>query len=147
MESLFLKASKNTPMVVMDVQNQCFAIMGNSLPENAAEFYEPLFTWLERHGASLPKGAEFRFRLSYFSTSSMKALFKMLAKLKELNVMHGLDVHVKWHVEDEDEFMVEAGSSLFELIDLPFSYVHESEHEGLADTLATMQRYAAQLAA
>ena len=61
--------------------------------------------------------------------------------------MFAKDVQVKWHVEENDEFMTEAGSSLFELIELPFAYVEESEQAALADTLAVMQRYAAQLAA
>lgn len=147
MSGLYLKATKNTPLVVMDPATECFVIFGNSLPENAVEFYEPIFHWMDRNAAAIPKGAIFRFRLSYFSTSSMKALFKLLAKLKEINTLFAKDVHVKWHVEENDEFMTEAGSSLFELIELPFAYVEESEQAALADTLAVMQRYAAQLAA
>lgn len=147
MNGLFLKATKNTPLVLLDPSTDCFVVIGNSLPENAAEFYEPILHWLDRNGTNIPKGATFRFRMNYFSTSSMKALFKMLAKLKEINMTHAAAIRVHWHVEENDEFMTESGSSLFELIDLPFAYIEENEQQALADTLALMQRYAAQLAA
>ena len=64
MSGLYLKATKNTPLVVMDPATECFVIFGNSLPENAVEFYEPIFHWMDRNAAAIPQGAIFRFRLS-----------------------------------------------------------------------------------
>lgn len=147
MNGMFLKATKSTPLVVLDPVDNCFVIIGNSMPENAADFYGPVIRWLDRNAGAIPKGAIFRFRLNYFSTSSMKALFQILAKLREINVMHASALQVKWHVEEQDDFMADAGNSMSDLIDIPFTFVQENEHGAMADTLGVMQRYACHLAA
>ena len=144
---MFLKATKSTPLVVLDPEQNCFVIIGNSMPENATDFYGPIVQWLSRNAAAIPTGATFRFRLNYFSTSSMKALFQILAKLREINVMHASSLQVKWHVEEQDEFMADAGTNMSDLIDIPFTFIEENEQRAMADTLGVMQRYAGQLAA
>ena len=63
MRELYIEKTKSTPEVRFDPQNNKLAINGQSYPENAFKFYEPIFTWLEeylqdaRQGARISPGA------------------------------------------------------------------------------------------
>lgn len=57
------------------------------------------------------------FKLTYYNTSSQRSfldIFQLLKKLRE----KGLDVHVNWYYEKDDETMFEGGKELSEIGDL-----------------------------
>lgn len=119
---ILLPGSKSTPTIVLDPGTGTYVFSGNSLPENASEFFTPVLEWLRQELPSLPE-AVFTFRLNYFSTSSMKAIFMVLKTIQEARVMHGGKLVVEWQIEDEDEFMTEAADSFEELLGTTFQRV------------------------
>ncbi len=119
---ILLPGSKCTPTIVLDPGTGTYVFAGNSLPENASEFFTPVLEWLRHELPSLPE-AVFTFRLNYFSTSSMKAIFMVLKTIQEARVMHGGKLVVEWQIEDEDEFMTEAADSFEELLGTTFQRV------------------------
>lgn len=127
---LLLNGTKSTPTIVLDPSSGVFEFAGNSLPENASEFFTPVLEWLRNELPSIPE-AVFTFRLNYFSTSSMKAIFMVLKTIQEAQVMHGRDLVVRWQIEDEDEFMMEAADSFEELLGTAFQRVAIDRDEGL----------------
>lgn len=47
MYDLFIEQTKSTPKVLFDHQNAKLSIQGQSYPENAFQFYEPIIAWLD----------------------------------------------------------------------------------------------------
>ena len=46
---LHIEGTEDTPEVLLDSGNNTFSISGRSFPENAIEFYEPIFAWLQKY--------------------------------------------------------------------------------------------------
>ena len=117
MTPLLLKPTKSTPLVLLDPASNSFTVIGDSLPENAPEFYGTITDWLAKNLPHVPAPMHWRFRLHYFNTSSMKGLYRILAKIKADGARMPGHV-VVWDVEDDDEFMFEAGESFREILDM-----------------------------
>jgi hypothetical protein len=117
MNQLHIPATKATPEVEITPANGSIAIRGISIPENAAEFYTPVIQAVDHLTRIAPDRITAHFDLSYFNSSSLKAIYMILARLKEARIM-GASLEVNWVVEDEDEFMLESSSYFQELLDI-----------------------------
>ena len=120
MEHFNIRATRNTPSVSYDPRINVFRLIGNSIPENASEFYTPVIEWLKRESRALPDGATFEFCLPYFNSSSLKALYLLLVELKKA-MDAGKRFEAIWHVEEGDDFMSEAAETFTELAEIQFS--------------------------
>jgi hypothetical protein len=59
MEIISLEGTEDTPKIILDSKNGIFEISGRSLPEDTAEFYQPVLEWLDKYAESNPlKGFE-----------------------------------------------------------------------------------------
>lgn len=115
MEVINIAATEDTPKVILDKGSNIFEISGRSLPEDAAEFYQPILDWLDAYaGDSLPK-TNFVVKLEYFNTASSKLILDVLTKLEDVD-----GAKVTWYYYDDDEDMEEAGEEFSELIDVEF---------------------------
>lgn len=117
MTPLFIPGTRNTPTVHFEPATFRFEVYGTCVPENAAEFFEPVFRWLSANLAYLPPGSIFHFNLSYFNSTSLKALFHVLKQIKEVNVMGG-SIGIRWYVEPDDEFMTESVALFTQMLEL-----------------------------
>ncbi|HEY0978691.1 MAG TPA: DUF1987 domain-containing protein [Flavobacteriales bacterium] len=140
MKSLLIKGTKSTPTVVLDPTNDRYVFAGNSLPENAAEFFEPVIQWLRTNSEGLPPGRNFIFRLSYFSTSSMKAFYMVLNLIREASLMQGKAHTISWQIEDDDEFMSEAAENFEELLGMSLERVQLTAEQATEES-KKIERY------
>ncbi len=110
----------NTPFISLNAESQVLTFSGRSLPENAPQFYSPVFDWcnafLENCNKDLP--TIFEFKLEYFNTSSSKLIYELLKLLSQLP---NLEVH--WYYEPDDEDLIEAGEEFSELISAKFKFI------------------------
>jgi hypothetical protein len=128
LEPLVIQASKSTPFVHLDCQTGVFEIKGESYPENAAKFFGPIFSWLKQY-LSGPETSEVRvdIELSYFNSSSSKALMNLFEMLEE-KASAGTRVTVNWLYNSENETALEAGEEFQEeLSSVVFNIVTISE--------------------
>ena len=121
MKKLHCDATRNTPLVLLDPHTGTFLIAGNSMPENAIAFYEPVITWLDQNLSQLQPFTRWQFRISYFNTSSMKGIYRVLACIKACQAK-GHSFQLIWDVVDDDEFMREAGLTFQDLLGLQFEF-------------------------
>ncbi|MFN0031065.1 MAG: SiaC family regulatory phosphoprotein [Flavobacteriales bacterium] len=121
--SLHLEATATTPEILFDTESCQFIVRGKSIIVDALHFYNQTLQWIETHASDIQSDARILISMSYFSSSSQKALLLLLRKFKE--VTDG-KMQVTWDVMEEDEFMQEAGESMSELLDMPFHYNHTS---------------------
>jgi len=129
MRALIIPASNNTPGVWFDPGSGTFELTGNSIPENAGQFYEPVLNWLADHLHRLPGEPTLRIKLSYFNSTSLKALYMMLKKVKDANTM-GCNMRVEWHIEEDYELLVETQVMLSEMLGMPMTVVASGDNDG-----------------
>ncbi|MCC6840201.1 MAG: DUF1987 domain-containing protein [Flavobacteriales bacterium] len=118
METLNIPATANTPAVSFSSEQSRFLVTGNSIPENANNFFRPIMEWLDRNLEALPKLCTFEFNLPYFNSSSLKAIYLLLMEIRRGEAA-GKQFHIAWYTESGDEFMEEAAESFIELTNMP----------------------------
>lgn len=122
MDVIKIKGTDDTPSIVLDTEREIFEISGRSLPEDVAQFFEPVLTWLDEYIAAPLDKTEFAFKLTYFNTASSKLLLDILLKLEELSES-GKEVKALWFYPEEDEDMQEAGEEFNEIVDITFEHI------------------------
>lgn len=120
MEAMNIPATKNTPAITFDAAANRFSVIGISVPENASEFYQPIIERLFRTGEMPAHGSVFHFRLNYFNSSSLKAIYMLLNEVKK-GIDSGHGYVIEWCVEQDDEFMQEAAETFSELLGVPLT--------------------------
>ena len=128
MEKILIKATTNTPKVVLDTDKMIFEISGESRPKDASKFYIPILQWLDELGKIVTKKTddtslfEFNFRLEYFNSLSAKYILDMCKKLSRYS-SGGENISVKWHYEEDDDDMLEVGQEMSRISKLLFEFV------------------------
>ncbi|MCB1160057.1 MAG: DUF1987 domain-containing protein [Leptospiraceae bacterium] len=126
MEKIHIQQTKTSPEIVLDPETGTASISGESYPENAMEFYEPVFKWLKEF-TQTGKNLEFKFKLNYFNTSSSKCIMDILDELEEYHNDGDGEVKVKWLYQEDDDDMQESGEEFADDLELPFELVAYSE--------------------
>ncbi|MBN1599636.1 MAG: DUF1987 domain-containing protein [Bacteroidales bacterium] len=122
MEALDIRATNDTPKVLLDPDNDVFEISGRSLPEDVISFYQPVLDWLEDYKDSPNDYTEFVFKYIYFNTATSKLVQDILIKLEEISEA-GNKVQVIWYYEEDDEDMLDLGEEFSENVDIPFDII------------------------
>ena len=117
MQILNLEGTEDTPKIILDKGNGIFEISGRSLPEDSAEFYQPVLDWLDEYKENANPSTEFMFKLEYFNTASSKLILDVLSNLEDIKGMN-----IVWYYHEDDEDMQEAGEEFSELVELPFEF-------------------------
>jgi len=127
MDKLEITATSRTPEVSFDFDNNHLKISGESYPEDAMEFYNPILDSLDAYLENLRSGnCRFDFELIYFNSSSAKVIMMLMDKLDEAAENGGL-VEVYWYYDAEDDTMEELGEEFGE--DLEHAKFHLEKME------------------
>lgn len=118
MKDLIIEASKTTPAVKFNADSGILEISGESYPENASKFYEPILDWMTKFIGEHEGEIIFNFRMIYFNTSSSKAIFDII-ELLENSFNDGKDVKLNWYFEEDDEDIEESGEEFTEDLNMP----------------------------
>ena len=121
METLYIEPTNDTPKVEFNAETGKLEISERSLPENAIEFYQPLFEWIYNYIDKPNKETTFDFMLEYFSTSSAKQITKILFLLEKLSDQ--CVVKVNWYYKKEDIDMYSSGLKYSKLTNLKFNLI------------------------
>ena len=119
MKNLQLEGTKYTMEVSFDVESGVLKMSGNSYPEDAINFFEPLNEWVEEYIEKISKQLQVKVKLNYLNSSSSKCLLDFFEVLDGYHEVGG-SVHVTWYYEEDDEEILESGEELLE--DMGFSY-------------------------
>jgi hypothetical protein len=114
MDPLKFDQSDDSPGIILDRTKGSFEISGRSLPEDSAEFYEPVLAWLREYGKAPNSKTVFEFKLEYSNTASSKYIHEVL---KILEKIPGACVNWWFHKDDED--LEEMGIELSEQVAVP----------------------------
>ena len=121
MDPLKIDATEETPLIVLDPENNHFEFSGKSFPEDVAEFYNPVLEWLQAYSENPNEETVVDCKFEYFNTASSKVILDIMLKFEE---MHENDhvIRVNWHFNEDDEDMEEAGEEYSDMIDVPFEF-------------------------
>ncbi len=123
MQKLFKKGTDATPLVNLDKESGTFEISGRSLPEDVVAFYADVLEWIEEYGKDPSEKTVVNFKLNYYNTASSKMLYELMLRFQDI-AAEGHDVLVRWHYDEDDEDMEEAGEEYAEVVeDLKFEQV------------------------
>lgn len=112
MERLVIEATSSTPYILFDPEANLLQIKGESYPENAARFYTPVFSWIEKYLSIQDRRCiTVDLELIYLNSSSTKALMNLFEMLEEA-VGSGHQVLVNWRYNEEDDLALECGEEL-----------------------------------
>jgi hypothetical protein len=109
-----------TPHLYSDSEAGSIEMKGKSIPENAVEFYRPVFEWLDLYMQQPKPETNVTVQLEYFNTSSSKCILDIFRKLESIQNSGKSKVTVHWLYEEEDEDMMEAGDDYQTIVKLPF---------------------------
>ncbi|NQU64513.1 MAG: DUF1987 domain-containing protein [SAR324 cluster bacterium] len=114
MDNLLIEPTKYTPKIFFDAVNHRLEIKGETYPENTAEFYAPVFKWLEEYLAQLQDDAvTINIEINYFNSSSSKVLMDMF-DMFETVVIAGKSLTLNWIYDRENESVLEYGQEFQE---------------------------------
>ena len=117
MKPIHIEGTDETPGIILDRNAGKFEVYGRSLPEDSAEFFEPILDWLNDYAIAPNPSTEFVFKLDYSNTASSKFIHEILKALQPIK-----GVKIVWYFHEDDEDMEEAGHEFSEQIDLPFEF-------------------------
>ncbi|MDZ4664699.1 MAG: DUF1987 domain-containing protein [Bacteroidota bacterium] len=122
MDELNIPATIKTPEVKLQL-NGAFNFKGNSYPENATEFYEPITNWLDSFFKVNTSNVNLTVDLKYVNTSSIKSLLNTIIKIRSSS---NSTVKIAWIYEVEDDDMLATGEDLQKLAMLQFEFIEKN---------------------
>jgi len=122
MDVIKLEPTHDKPGIILDKENNKFEFIGNSLPENANAFYEPILQWFDEYAKDPNIKTIVELKLDYLNTASSKAFFSIFMKIEKIKE-NGHDVLIKWYYDEDDEDMEEVGEEFDDIIDLSFEHI------------------------
>lgn len=114
-------ATRTTPLVRLNLEENEFIIQGRSLPEKGIDFYESIIDWMNQHLADKNIKAVFVVNLEYCNTSSYKGLALLFKNIEKIND-NGSLITIKWMYETDDEDWLDDGKTYQELVKVPFVF-------------------------
>lgn len=122
---LEFQANEETPKIVLNERNGEFIFCGDSYPENAEEFYQPIFEWLKTYAQNPRLFTLFEFKFRFLSTSSQKQLIKIFTILEKIAVSSA--VVVKWYFPANNEDAFNFGLEFSKLFNIDFNLIEFEE--------------------
>jgi hypothetical protein len=122
MEILSIKGTSQTPEVILDKESGRFQFIGNSLPEDAKSFFEPILSWWDEYVNNPNTETTITFRMMYYNTPSSKLFFQVLKKVEQL-AEQGIKATVNWEYADDDPDMKDAGIDYADNLNIPFKFI------------------------
>jgi hypothetical protein len=117
MENLIIKATKSSPSIHLDAQTRILEIAGESYPENAANFYAPVFEWIDLFFSQMnDTPVMVNITLHYFNSSSSKVLMDVFDRLESAQT-NGTPIIVNWRYHEENDTAIECGEEFKEDIE------------------------------
>ena len=114
MENLKIAASERSPEVDFDFERGVLSLRGESYPEDASAVFGPIFGALESFLATVgDREIRVDFDLTYFNSSSAKALMNMFQRLDHAAAA-GARIKITWFFAPDDDTMKEFGEDFSE---------------------------------
>lgn len=124
MQKLIIKKTEETPAIILNPDKGVFQFVATSWPEDAKEFYSPVYNWIVEYFNNTPLDLTiFQFRMEYMNTASSKQIAKILSMIKNFSEKH--NVKIKWFFEKGDFDMSKEGRRFAQILQLDVEFVEQ----------------------
>jgi hypothetical protein len=118
MTNLVIEKTVSTPAINFNCDIRKLIISGESFPENAAKFYEPVMNWIKEYLEQVgDEETKVEFEIIYFNSSTSK-IFMTIFSLLDEEVEKGKNITVDWIASEDNDIAIECGEEFKE--DLEF---------------------------
>ena len=101
MEYLIIEKTISTPYVKFDHETGSLFISGESFPENAGKFYEPILEWLKEYlKPEYTTDISFDIEMIYFNSSTSK-IYMMIFDMMDAAAKDGRTIDINWKTTEE----------------------------------------------
>jgi hypothetical protein len=121
MEPLNIAGTDNSPKVILDASASKFEMTGRSYPEDAQEFYEPIFNWFTEYMKTPNKETIVTVHFEYHNSATTRTMLNLFTDLKQIQE-GGNIIKVLWMYDEIDEEMLDEGQDLQEMTGLDFDF-------------------------
>lgn len=111
LKKINIKQKELTPLVCVDKKNTMLIFKGVCVPENAYEFFKPIFRWVDDYSFKPIKEFRFQFELDYFNTSSSRMILELMKMIQKIP-----NQIIEWSFYNDDEDMIEVVNDYNELL-------------------------------
>lgn len=117
MNDLYIYENKKIglPLVIL-LKNGDFLISGNSIPDDADEFYFQIIKYIAEF-IKLKRNIRFTFKFIYYNTASKRYLNRIMNLMQDAKKLK-IDVNIFWYYSILDEDMQEMGMDFKEIYEL-----------------------------
>ncbi|GAB4130680.1 MAG: DUF1987 domain-containing protein [Raineya sp.] len=125
MNDLIIKGEKKTyftPDVNFSASTGICEIAGESYQEETFEFFNRLIAWIDEFIMKVRKPIIMNFKLTYFNTSSARAIQEMIILLKKYKEQGG-EVTINWYYQDEEDSTYEEAEDMQAQTKLQFNMI------------------------
>lgn len=125
MNDLIIKGEKKTyftPDVNFSATTGICEIAGESYQEETFEFFNRLIAWIDEFVMKVRKPITMNFKLTYFNTSSARAIQEMIMLLKKYKEQGG-QVTINWYYQDEEDSTYEEAEDMQAQTKLEFNMI------------------------
>jgi len=125
MNDLIIKGEKKTyftPDVNFSASTGICEIAGESYQEETFEFFNRLIAWIDEFIMKVRKPITMNFKLTYFNTSSARAIQEMVMLLKKYQDQGGV-VTINWYYQDEEDSTYEEAEDMQAQAKLKFNMI------------------------
>ena len=116
MTDMHLDATSRTPAITLDQAGKLLVITGESYPEDVSAFYAALNSALEDYFAGGADALTTRIKLTYFNSSSARALMELL-DLLDAAATRGVTIAVEWYCDPDDDITREFAEDIAAEVD------------------------------
>ena len=106
-KKLLIEETKKTPLIKGDLEEGFVLIQGKSIPEDAKDFYLPLFNWMVDLVETSAPSIKIQVDLEYFNTSTSSILLNLFRLIEKIS--HKKKAEIIWIYEEDDIDMEEVG--------------------------------------
>ena len=121
---LQIPETKTTPLV--DIQKGKIIVKGRSIPEDSADFFNPVLDACRKYIESPVKHTDVIIHLDYVNSGSKKLLTNLLTIL-EKSYLQGNSYSINWNYDEDDEAMHDLGNDLKSIIKIPLILISIDE--------------------
>lgn len=124
MKPLHIEQTSSTPGILFEQDRLRLKIIGQSYPDGAFAFYQPVFQWLDDYLAGCEKAMllELHLQMPYINASSTRCILLLLDKLAAA-YRSGKQVAVQWHYDGDNQVAQECAMKFQEGLELPFRLI------------------------
>lgn len=124
MQRLEIGSTIRTAGVDFDPEKAVLLLRGNSIPENADGFFQPLHEWVEQFRTFHSGKVRLRVFMTYFNTATIRHIISLM---KRLIHHYGENLTIEWAYEKGDEEIRDRGLDLSEVVKFDFKFEEVEE--------------------